>query len=461
MHPVKILFLLVLINSAPFLTIMSFPRAGQWPLDAGMVLRDGHCLLGRHKTIVGFASGIIAGAIGALLVGFSVWTGVIAGLLGMLGDSFSSFIKRRLNAPAGSEMPMLDPVFEAALPLLYFHYTYSRSWAEFWVTLALFMVIVWLVAGIRESVFSPANADHPRFIRSARRFRKWRACHTALSPYARLLNFENVIYYRWLMAGVFKGMGLYARGRRNALDVRIKNVDLSLPGLPKAFSPYRILFMSDLHIDGIDGLADRLIGLVRSVDADVCLLGGDYRMEMYGSFLSAKQSLGEIVRHIRARDGVYGILGNHDCLGIAPDLEDSGLYMLINDSVAIERDGARVYIAGVDDPHYYRCHSLEAAYRDVPEDAFSILLAHSPEILHDMKGQQSDLCLCGHTHGGQIRLPGIGAVFTHCKTPRQFTAGRWQYNGMIGYTSNGAGSSGIPLRFNCPPEIVLLTLTAA
>ncbi|MBW2368868.1 MAG: metallophosphoesterase, partial [Deltaproteobacteria bacterium] len=293
-----------------------------------------------------------------------------------------------------------------------------------------------------------------------KRFKQWRACHTALSPFARLLNFENVLIYRLAMTGVFKTMGLYTRGVKNALDVKVKEISLNLPKFPESLSPYKILLVTDLHIDGIDGLTETLIELVRPLQVDLCLLGGDYRMEMYGDFSSANEKLAQFIRHVRATDGIYGILGNHDCIEIAPDLEDAGLHMLINDVVRIEKNGSVLNIAGVDDPHYYKCHNLSTACEKVEPTDFSVLLAHSPEIIHDLNGFPIDLCLCGHTHGGQIRLPGIGPVFTHCKTKRAFTSGLWQYNGVTGYTSTGAGSSGIPVRFNCPPEIVLLTLTS-
>ncbi len=271
----------------------------------------------------------------------------------------------------------------------------------------------------------------------------------------------SVIYYRWLVEGFFRLLGLYQRGEQNALDIRIKSIPLELDNLPSAFNFYRILFISDLHLDGLPGLCDRLIGLVKDLQADVCLFGGDYRMEMYGSFIEANRQLDKLMGHIHAKDGVFGILGNHDCLEIAPTLEDSRICMLINESVSIDRQNQVLSIVGIDDPHYYRCHDMEKAFRESPPGSFKILLTHSPEVVFDMEGFGVDLCLCGHTHAGQIRLPWIGPVFTHCRTPRKYVSGLWHHNGTVGYTSAGAGSSGVPIRFNCPPEVVLLTLTQA
>jgi uncharacterized protein len=458
MYPVNVLFLLLFINSIPFIFIATFPRAGKWPLDNNRIFIDGFRLLGRHKTIAGFSSGVLAGAFGGILLGFPAWAGFVAGLLSMAGDSFSSFLKRRLGAPEGANLPILDQVFESGIPLLFFHYFLPIGWLPTGGVMIVFVTMAWGVTGIRARFFSSPKGNPDLCVRSPNRFRQWRACHTALSPFARLLNFENFLYYRWAMAGIFKGLGIYDRGIRNALDVRIKEITLTLARLPAAFNGYRILFMSDLHIDGIEGLADRLITLVRDIDVDICVLGGDYRMLMYGSFIDVNKKLREIVSHIHARDGIYGILGNHDCIQIAPELEDAGIYMLINDSETIERGGERLYLAGVDDVHYYKCHSLPVASRDIPENGFSILLSHSPEIIKEMADYTFDLCLCGHTHGGQICLPGIGAIFTHVKIRREFVSGFWQHRGMTGYTTTGVGSSGVPVRFFCPPEVVLLTL---
>jgi predicted MPP superfamily phosphohydrolase len=261
------------------------------------------------------------------------------------------------------------------------------------------------------------------------------------------------------MMTVFKLTGLYTRGVKNALSIRVTGLGFSFKDLPDAFEGYRILFISDLHIDGIDGLDRRLIEIVSRQKVDLCLLGGDYRMEMYGPYGAVKEKLVALVQNIHAPDGVFGILGNHDCIEIAPELEDASICMLINESTMIERNGRTIAVCGVDDPHYYQCHDLDKAMQDVPGDAFSILLAHSPEIINGLGDHPVDLCLCGHTHGGQVCLPGFGPVFTHCPVSRQFISGRWQYNNTLGYTSWGAGSSGVPVRYNCPPEVVVIPLT--
>ncbi|SPD72737.1 putative Ser/Thr phosphatase-family protein [uncultured Desulfobacterium sp.] len=458
MNTVNVLILILAINGVPALLGRIFPGNAGVPLDRNYSLSDGLPILGIHKTIRGLLSGVLTGGIFGYLIGLSLVMGLCVGLLSMMGDILSSFIKRRLGLPEGTDVAILDQVFEGGFPLLLLCLGGLLSCGSAFGVLLIFILVCWVFSKFTKIPAAPRRKSPPYTVRSSSRFREWRSCHTALSPFVRLLNFENFIYYRWFMKGVFKCIGVYGKGERNALRIRIRSIDLSFPTLPEAFNGYRILFISDLHIDGLKGLKERLIDLVSGIKTDICLLGGDYRMEMYGRFTAANEKLGELVKHINTEDGVFGILGNHDCLEIAPELEDSGIYMLINDSYTLERDGQLLSIVGTDDPHYYQCSDLDKAFEEVPENAFSILLAHSPEIIEYAEGRKIDLCLCGHTHGGQICLPVIGPLFTHSRVARRFTAGLWRYDDMVGYTTYGAGASGIPVRFNCMAEVVIVTL---
>ena len=115
-----------------------------------------------------------------------------------------------------------------------------------------------------------------------------------------------------------------------------------------------------------------------------------------------------------------------------------------------------------DSPHSYKTADAGEAFRDVPAQAFTIFLAHSPETYREASQFQAQLYLCGHTHGGQICLPARvkrGPILTNSRAPRFTASGNWQYQEMQGYTSRGAGSSSIPLRFNCTSEITLITLS--
>ena len=138
-----------------------------------------------------------------------------------------------------------------------------------------------------------------------------------------------------------------------------------------------------------------------------------------------------------------------------------GIIMLMNEAAALERDGAQIYLAGVDDPHYFRVDNLEKAFQIIPEDAVSLLLSHTPEIYREAAHTGFDVLFCGHTHGGQVCLPGGIPLTLDSRCPRYMGAGKWRYHQMQGYTSVGAGTSIVNVRFNCPPEVTIHHLLQA
>ena len=138
-----------------------------------------------------------------------------------------------------------------------------------------------------------------------------------------------------------------------------------------------------------------------------------------------------------------------------PALEQMGIRMLVNECEIIKRGGQCIYLAGIDDAHFYQTYNFEKAASGIPRDAFSILLSHTPEVYEEAAHLDFNLMLCGHTHGGQICVPGSIPIILNSVLPRYMASGAWKYCSMFGYTSVGAGSSTPPVRFNCPPEITL------
>ena len=152
----------------------------------------------------------------------------------------------------------------------------------------------------------------------------------------------------------------------------------------------------------------------------------------------------------------FGILGNHDFIEMVRELERHGLPILLNEATPLERDGQQLWIVGVDDPQFYKTHDFARARRGVPEDACTILLCHSPEIHTEAANHKFDLMLSGHTHGGQICLPGGRHVVLSTKNLKQpYIKGPWSSGKMLGYTSRGTGCCGVAARLNCPPEITV------
>jgi len=140
---------------------------------------------------------------------------------------------------------------------------------------------------------------------------------------------------------------------------------------------------------------------------------------------------------------------------MVPALEDMGITMLLNEAVPLRRGGDRLHLAGIDDAHYYRVDNMEKAAAQIPDGEASILLSHTPEIFRQAAHAGFDVLLCGHTHGGQICLPGAIPITLDSALPRSLGSGAWKYHEMLGYTSVGAGSSIVAVRINCRPEITL------
>lgn len=247
--------------------------------------------------------------------------------------------------------------------------------------------------------------------------------------------------------------GTAARGRRNMLDIRVRENRVVLPGLPPDFDGYTLLQLSDLHLDALPEFPHRLAEVVRDLEYDVCVLTGDYRFSTTGPWEPAMEGL-RVVR-AQLRGPVFAVLGNHDSLFMSETIERMEIRLLLNEAVRLNRGKDAIHLAGVDDPHYFEADDLPAAVASIPEGATSVLLSHSPEIFKHAAYTGFDLMLCGHTHGGQICLPGGRALTYNAATPRALGVGRWSYHTMQGYTSAGTGSSVVPARFNCPPEVTL------
>ncbi len=281
----------------------------------------------------------------------------------------------------------------------------------------------------------------------------------AITKGKRFFYVDNWFSIHSLIRNSLKVSGLYWRSLKNAERLRVVHNTFPVADLPPAFDKFVILHISDMHVDLSQGAMARLRQLVQNLRYDVCVLTGDYRGKTFGPFDATLEELARVRAHLK--DPIYGVLGNHDSLLMLPGMEGIGIRMLMNESVTIKRDDQSLYLAGIDDAHFFGTHDIDKAVSSIPAGAFSILLSHTPEVYPEAGEVGFNLFLCGHTHGGQICLPGSRALTLDADVPRRFGSGPWDYNGMIGYTSVGAGSSVVPVRLNCPPEITLHTLKRA
>jgi len=273
---------------------------------------------------------------------------------------------------------------------------------------------------------------------------------------------ENWFSLHALIRGGLWLTGLHGKARRNALAIDVRRNEVQLADLPQEFEGFTLLHLSDLHVDMSERFVPALVERVRSLDYDLCVLTGDYRARTFGPFEATLSGLERLRAHLRGP--IYAVLGNHDTIRMVPRMEAMGYRVLLNESVRIERAGAAIHIAGIDDAHFYRVENFHKAAHGIPQQEISILLSHTPETYRRAAHIDFRLMLCGHTHGGQICLPGGIPLFTDSDAPRRMARGPWQYQQMVGYTSAGAGSCIVDARLNCPAEVTLhrlrRTLTA-
>lgn len=260
-----------------------------------------------------------------------------------------------------------------------------------------------------------------------------------------------------VFGALLKATGFFKFGYRNALDIHVRHRNIQPKTLPAAFSGYRILHLSDLHLDSIEGLGEFIAHIIAPLSYDLCVITGDFRHARHGKYKQVLPPLRRILSAVTASDGIYAVLGNHDTQAMSRDFEYLGIQLLINQTVSLTRSNQRVFLTGVDDPHDYYTEATTKCLEN-PIEGFKILLAHSPELYRIAAANGFNLYLCGHSHGGQICLPGGLPMMTCLDTARGFYKGLWHYKGMIGHTSKGCGTAKIPIRFNCRPEITVLTL---
>ncbi|HOJ32046.1 MAG TPA: metallophosphoesterase [Candidatus Hydrogenedentes bacterium] len=270
--------------------------------------------------------------------------------------------------------------------------------------------------------------------------------------------FEEETFFARVLRGVLWAAGLLQRGRENAAHPVLRELAVPIADLPVSFEGYKLLHISDLHFSTTLGLSDAAARLLASVPCDVCVITGDFLWGKTGPCEPVFRNAERLVRHIRAQDGIFAVLGNHDRSFFIEPLERCGIQVLLNNRVPIVRNGDRIWLAGIDDPAFFKTADIAAALHGVPDEEVAILLAHSPDMAKEAAAYGVKLYLCGHTHAGQICFPYIGAFHYNCRAPRAICRGLWCVGDMMGYTTAGLGTTELPVRYNCPPEAAVLTL---
>jgi uncharacterized protein len=250
---------------------------------------------------------------------------------------------------------------------------------------------------------------------------------------------------------------------------RLIRVEIPLARLPQDFDRFTIVQLSDFHYDPYFSAVPiaAAVRMANDLAPDLVALTGDFvSTPVFGgtekTIRAAWQAepCGEILRGLRARHGVWAVLGNHDAFSNASHVEKAltgvGVGVLGNSAVPIERQGRRFWLAGIGDVLAGDA-DLWAALHGIPPSETVVLLAHEPDFADAVARHSVDLQLSGHSHGGQVRFPLVGAVYLP-RMGRKYPKGLRRVNGLSVYTNVGIGTLGVPMRWNCPPEITLITL---
>ncbi len=236
-----------------------------------------------------------------------------------------------------------------------------------------------------------------------------------------------------------------------------KELEIESDKISNAFEGIKIIHISDLHIKRSGLRENWLISTIRSREPDILIISGDF-FERNEDIEDVKLFIENLKREVNV--SIIATLGNWDYWsgnpeGLTKILEENGIQLLKNQNIEYGRGGDFINIIGADDP-YTGQDDIEKATLWLNREKFTILIAHAPDIINHLENEKFDLILTGHTHGGQVYLPFIGAPWTPTET--QYIRGMYETkNGKL-YVNRGIGTSTFPVRFMSLPEVTIITL---
>ncbi len=240
---------------------------------------------------------------------------------------------------------------------------------------------------------------------------------------------------------------------------QIDRQDIVIPNLPDDFHGFTIAQLSDIHHSpylSLEHLSEAVTE-TNALQPDVIVLTGDYVTHTARYVEPCAECLGRL----RARFGVFAVLGNHDvwvgASAVTQAFERHGIPVLHNTNLPLYIGGRFIYLCGLGDTTT-RNHDLVAALKGTRRRDVRILLSHNPNIIKEASLAECALVLSGHTHGGQVKLPVIGAPISYNRHGKQYTRGWAQMKKTQIYVNRGLGTIFLPIRYQCPPEISLLRL---
>lgn len=248
---------------------------------------------------------------------------------------------------------------------------------------------------------------------------------------------------------------------------QVVNREIGLRRWPSRLNGFRIALLSDFHYDPIFSIhpIHAAIKIVNDLRPDLIVLTGDFvslplLSKRNAQSAAAAEPCAQLLQQMKAPNGLWAVLGNHDYNSdparVGAALHAHGIRLLANDSAAIEVNGGRFWLSGVNDVLSWTA-DLHGTLHDVPANEATILLAHEPDYADYAARFPLDLQLSGHSHGGQVRVPLLPPLYLP-DLAQKYVAGLYRVGPLVLYTNRGLGTVGVPVRFNCSPEITILTL---
>jgi uncharacterized protein len=246
----------------------------------------------------------------------------------------------------------------------------------------------------------------------------------------------------------------------------VRHVTIETAKWPAALPPLRIVALADIHAGAShveEAKLDRIVAEVNAQNPDVVLLLGDYVIQhvLFGTPMPP-DTIASHLAGLRAKHGVFAVLGNHDWYDggkrVWRALENVGIRVLENSAVPLPGSEDRIWLAGIANDSTRHPHPA-GTFRPIPEGAAVVALTHDPAIFPDIPARAA-LTVAGHTHGGQVSIPFWGALFIPGRSPLRYAYGHIAENANDLYVTSGIGTTALPVRFNAPPEIVVITLRA-
>lgn len=252
------------------------------------------------------------------------------------------------------------------------------------------------------------------------------------------------------------------------LLVETTDLELHFDQVDPARPPVRLVHLTDLHLERSGFREARVIQEVNDLHPDLIVLTGDYLNLSYLGDPVAAEQFRSFVAQLEAPYGIYAVRGTVEPVPEAMGwlIRDTGIVWLEQETVTLDVRGQSLTLAGVACSHDQQRNAerLRQTLHDIPATGLTVLLYHSPDLILEASEQQVNLFLAGHTHGGQIRLPFLGAIVTNSRYGRRYASGLFQEGGTTMYVSRGLGFEGGSqprARFLCRPEIVSIDLSGA